>query len=209
LVPHAILLHFRTGLHRHLLLQELYWNTHSVLSHLCNQTHRIEHGRPQCKLIISALTAYPQLLFRLFQHDDLIILLAVRQESVAYDRCLHLCGHFSWIVFSRQRGNLANLPASRSHGYPSFNAGIIQPIMPLTAINLMSEVIGTKGDQGALVSSIYSFVEKIVVGVVVYLVTSTERFNANDPEFIRNMIVFVPSTSCLCACLLAYLWRIK
>lgn len=62
-------------------------------------------------------------------------------------------------------------------------------------------MIGTKGKEGAIVFSIYSFVDKVAVGLAIYLVTNAEQFINHDSEFIRLTTVLVPSASCVMACL--------
>jgi MFS family permease len=51
--------------------------------------------------------------------------------------------------------------------------GISQAMVLGTGINLISEVVGEKGSKGAFVFGIYSFCDKITVGVIIYLVSNT------------------------------------
>ena len=48
--------------------------------------------------------------------------------------------------------------------------GMSQSIALNTSINLIGEVIGLKGDEGAIVYGIYSLFDKTSSGVVVYLI---------------------------------------
>lgn len=57
--------------------------------------------------------------------------------------------------------------------YVAVFIGISQAMVLGTGINLISEVVGDKGSKGAFVFGIYSFFDKIIVGVIIYLVTNT------------------------------------
>jgi hypothetical protein len=55
--------------------------------------------------------------------------------------------------------------------YPtSVLMGLANSIMLNTSINLIGEVVGTKGDQGAIVYGFYSFFDKSANGLALYLI---------------------------------------
>jgi hypothetical protein len=60
--------------------------------------------------------------------------------------------------------------------YLSIFIGISQALVLATGINLISEVVGPRGSKGAFVFGIYSFVDKIMVGVIIYLVSNTQAY---------------------------------
>jgi len=51
--------------------------------------------------------------------------------------------------------------------------GMAQSMMLATGINLISEVIGTKGEQGAFVFGIYSLLHKFSTGIAILFITSS------------------------------------
>jgi hypothetical protein len=61
--------------------------------------------------------------------------------------------------------------------------GIAQAISLNTGITLISDVIGLRGSSGAFVFGIYSFLDKIACGVVLFVCTNSSSFD--DPEYIR------------------------
>lgn len=79
--------------------------------------------------------------------------------------------------------------------------GVAQSMVLATGINLISEVIGTKGEQGAFVFGIYSLLDKFSAGIAIFLITNSDSFTAHNSNFIRYMTVLVPSVACLGACL--------
>lgn len=70
-----------------------------------------------------------------------------------------------------------------------------------TGINLISEVIGTKGEQGAFVFGIYSLLDKFSSGLAIFFITDADIFTTHNINFIRYMTVLVPSAACVGACL--------
>ena len=58
--------------------------------------------------------------------------------------------------------------------------GACSGLMLTTGTNLISEVVGKKGKQGAFVYGIYSFVDKCVVGLLVYVVTHADAYSSDD-----------------------------
>ena len=81
--------------------------------------------------------------------------------------------------------------------------GIAQAINLNTGITLISDVIGLRGSSGAFVFGFYSFLDKLSAGVVLFLCTNSSKFD--DPEYIRWIMVLVPSTSCMFAWMLVVL----
>jgi hypothetical protein len=45
-----------------------------------------------------------------------------------------------------------------------------------TGINFISDVIGTKTDNGAFVFGIYSFLDKISAGLIIFIIANNEAF---------------------------------
>jgi len=70
-----------------------------------------------------------------------------------------LISDYSWVIY-----------------YLSIFIGISQALVLATGINLISEVVGPRGSKGAFVFGIYSFIDKIMVGVIIYLVSNTPAF---------------------------------
>jgi hypothetical protein len=89
--------------------------------------------------------------------------------------------------------------------------GISQAMVLGTGINLISEVVGDKGSKGAFVFGIYSFCDKITVGVIIYLVSNTEAYtktsgiNQNDIDFIKLTLVLISGGGCLLGALIVLL----
>lgn len=83
-----------------------------------------------------------------------------------------------------------------------------------TGINLISEVVGHRGSKGAFVFGIYSFLDKITVGVIIYLVsnsdsyTKTDSLSIEDIEFIKLTITLIPGLSCLLGVLIVLFYPI-
>lgn len=92
--------------------------------------------------------------------------------------------------------------------------GISQALVLGTGINLISEVVGPRGSKGAFVFGVYSFLDKILVGVIIYLVsntaayTKTENLSTEDLDFIRQSFCFVPGIGCLLGALIVMLYPI-
>jgi MFS family permease len=53
------------------------------------------------------------------------------------------------------------------------NLGVAQSMVLATGINLISEVIGTKGEQGAFVFGIYSLLDKFSAGIAIFFITNS------------------------------------
>ena len=51
--------------------------------------------------------------------------------------------------------------------------GMAQSMVLATGINLISEVIGTKGEQGAFVFGIYSLLDKFSAGIAIFFITNS------------------------------------
>ena len=60
--------------------------------------------------------------------------------------------------------------------YLAIFIGISQALVLGTGINLISEVVGPRGSKGAFVFGVYSFLDKILVGVIIYLVSNTAAY---------------------------------
>ncbi len=48
--------------------------------------------------------------------------------------------------------------------------GVAQSIALNTALNFIGEVIGTRGDQGAIVYGIYGFIDKLSNGLIIFFI---------------------------------------
>ena len=76
-----------------------------------------------------------------------------------------------------------------------------------TGTNLITDVIGNKGSSGAFVYGVYSFLDKCIVGLAVYVVTHTpsykkdDDFSDDDIQFIRLTMSLVPGLACVIATL--------
>ncbi len=49
-----------------------------------------------------------------------------------------------------------------------------------TGINLISDVIGSKGESGALVFGIYSFLDKISAGIIIFIIANLPSFTYGE-----------------------------
>ena len=93
--------------------------------------------------------------------------------------------------------------------------GLSQALTLCTGINLISEVIGRHGKNGGVVFGSYSFVEKIVTGVIIYLVSSSSAYSKepedlmlSDITFIRLTLVLIPGASCFLGVLCVLFYQI-
>jgi Na+/melibiose symporter-like transporter len=72
-----------------------------------------------------------------------------------------------------------------------------------TGVNLISDVVGAKAKSGAFVFGVYSMIDKIAVGVAIFVVVETEAYSkttsltAQDRDFIKWTVILVPGISCL------------
>jgi len=80
-------------------------------------------------------------------------------ENIGRSVVYLLISDYSWVIY-----------------YLSIFIGISQALVLATGINLISEVVGPRGSKGAFVFGIYSFIDKIMVGVIIYLVSNTPAF---------------------------------
>ena len=87
--------------------------------------------------------------------------------------------------------------------------GVAQSMTLSTGINLISEIVGNKSKQGAIVFGIYSLLDKFACGIVLFVITSSASFKSKDPMFIKVVTVIVPSASCVLACAMVYLTPIR
>lgn len=88
--------------------------------------------------------------------------------------------------------------------------GASQSITLNTGIALISEVIGLKGEGGAFVYGCYSFLDKLMTGIVLFFITDSSYFQVekglpvphSTEVFTRWTIVFVPGVSLIIAWIL-------
>jgi Na+/melibiose symporter-like transporter len=78
-----------------------------------------------------------------------------------------------------------------------------------TGINLISEVVGSKGSTGAFVFGIYSLLDKFSSGIVIFMVGNTSAYSKeskditlDDKSFIRMTMILIPGISCLLSSLI-------
>lgn len=69
---------------------------------------------------------------------------------------------------------------------------------------MISDVVGAKAKGGAFVFGIYSMLDKIAVGICIFVVGETEAYSktsamltADDRDFIKWTVILVPGISCL------------
>lgn len=91
------------------------------------------------------------------------LLLGTTVGSLSMLALYFLTPDYSWVIY-----------------YLAVFIGSASGLIVSTGINLISEVIGSRGTEGAFVFGIYSFVDKILVGVIVYLVTHNEAYTNTD-----------------------------
>ena len=89
-----------------------------------------------------------------------ILLIGTILGSLSLLGLYFLTPEFSWIVYI-----LAAL------------IGASSGVVVSTGINLISEVIGRRGKEGAVVFGIYSFIDKTLVGLSIFLVTHSEAYS--------------------------------
>lgn len=87
--------------------------------------------------------------------------------------------------------------------------GAAQALQLNTAINLISEVIGLRGAGGAFVFGAYSFLDKLITGIVLFAITESQSYKDNDPTFIRWIIVIIPIASGIAAWILILFGKAK
>lgn len=87
--------------------------------------------------------------------------------------------------------------------------GASQSMTLSTGINLISEVVGAKSKQGAIVFGIYSLFDKFTSGIIIFAISSSTLFKEKEAGFIKLMTVVVPSAACLLSCVLVYFNPVK
>ena len=98
----------------------------------------------------------------------------------------HLNADFNWVIY-----------------YLAVFMGLSSALVLSTGVNLISEVVGDQGKKGAFVFGIYSFTDKCLVGLAVYLITHTAPYKQegelsdDDLNFIRMTVTAVPGACCL------------
>ena len=75
-----------------------------------------------------------------------------------------------------------------------------------TGINLISEVVGGRGKEGAFVFGVYSFADKCIVGIIGFLVINGHAFRTENPtpddiSHINMVTTVIPGIGCLLATL--------
>ena len=60
--------------------------------------------------------------------------------------------------------------------------GFSQSLILTTGINLISDVVGSKSESGAIVFGIYSFLDKISAGIIIYLIAQLSCFSTSSGQ---------------------------
>lgn len=76
--------------------------------------------------------------------------------------------------------------------------GIAQALCLNTGITLISDVIGSRGSQGAFVFGVYSFLDKFCTGIVMFIVTNESIFETTV-SYNRWITAIIPAVSIVVA----------
>jgi ABC-type transport system involved in cytochrome c biogenesis permease subunit len=92
--------------------------------------------------------------------------------------------------------------------------GIAQAMILATGINLISDVIGSKGDSGAVVFGIYSFLDKISSGVIIFMLANLPCFSDEpileaDELMIKAPVVGIPILTSVIAAIIAAIYNVS
>jgi len=94
--------------------------------------------------------------------------------------------------------------------------GASQSLVLSTGINLISDVVGSKGSSGAFVFGIYSLLDKFSCGIAIFLVGNAEAYSKesseiteDDQSFIRLTMVMIPGAACLLSSLIVLSYPIE
>jgi len=86
--------------------------------------------------------------------------------------------------------------------------GIGQSICMNTGTTLIGEVVGEKGSSGAFVFGAYSFVDKITIGIILYLVVNMRDLSSADNiEYVKVTSSLIPAGAALAAWILVMLGK--
>ena len=84
--------------------------------------------------------------------------------------------------------------------------GFSQSLILTTGINLISDVVGSKCESGAIVFGIYSFLDKISAGIIIYFIAqlscfsgSAESVSESEQTMIKMTVIVIPMVSALLA----------
>jgi Na+/melibiose symporter-like transporter len=84
--------------------------------------------------------------------------------------------------------------------------GCSQSLILTTGINLISDVVGSKSDSGAIVFGIYSFLDKIATGLIIYFIAQLSCFSASsgsltesEEQAIKATVILIPMLSAIAA----------
>lgn len=85
-----------------------------------------------------------------------------------------------------------------------------------TGINLISDVVGSKGSSGAFVFGIYSLLDKFSSGIVIFMVGNASAYSkeskditSDDQSFIRMTMILIPGLACLLSSLIVLSYPIN
>lgn len=82
--------------------------------------------------------------------------------------------------------------------------GTSQTLVLSTGINLISDVVGADGSQGAFVFGIYSLLDKISSGLAIYFIISSSNFDTNI-NYKKWMSIIMPSIMCILSSVVVFL----
>jgi hypothetical protein len=63
-------------------------------------------------------------------------------------------------------------------GINFFYLGVAQSVVLATGINLISEVIGSRSKDGAIVFGIYSLLDKFSSGIAIFVISNSQAFKS-------------------------------
>jgi hypothetical protein len=77
-----------------------------------------------------------------------------------------------------------------------------------TGVNLISDVVGARRGKDGFVFGIYGFIDKILIGVIVYLVSNNPSYSkidnitSEDIQFIKLTLTLIPAAACFISSLI-------
>lgn len=86
--------------------------------------------------------------------------------------------------------------------------GTSQTLVLSTGINLISDVVGADGSQGAFVFGVYSLLDKISSGIAIYFIISSSSFDSSI-NYKKWMSIIMPSIMCILSSVVVFLTPVK
>lgn len=93
--------------------------------------------------------------------------------------------------------------------------GLSQSMILSTGINLISDVIGSKGDSGAFVFGVYSFLDKISAGLIIFFMANLTCFTDgkvitdDDKLWIKISVIIIPTIAVILSSLITFFYNIS